>query len=167
MIIVNSPIYSICSPKPNTRHYNGFTREFKPRNADANWKTLTLLWSTTVGISVYTRPNHFVLCMDIKNRRNRLRYNLFQNRKSNIFQIILTILIVEQLQKGLKVRHVESLSTSSRSLNSSTLQTHCLPVTSKTSTNEGTFVTKYSGSNKKQCNKICCTVPIVPKRETG
>ena len=52
---------------------------------------------------------------------------------------------MEQLQKRLKVRHVESLSTSSRSLNSST---QCLAVASKTSTNAGTFLADDSDSNK-------------------
>ena len=58
---------------------------------------------------------------------------------------------------------MSNLSTSSRSLNSSTLQTHRLAVASKTSTNAGTFLTKDSCNNKKQCNKICCTGPIFPQ----
>ena len=82
--IINSPIYSIYSPKSNTRHYNVFTREFKPRKADANSKTLTLLLSTTEDISVYTKPNHIVLCMDIKNSRNMNIHLSSREKKTNI-----------------------------------------------------------------------------------
>ena len=83
-IIINSPIYSICSPKSNTRHYNVFTREFKPRNTGANSKTLTLLWSSTEDISVYTRTTHFVLCMDIKDSRNINTNSSSREEKTNI-----------------------------------------------------------------------------------
>ena len=71
-------------------------------------------------------------------------------------------------QKKVRVEtNVENLSTSSHYFNMNNYfiaeQNHNLPRTSKTSTNVEKNLIKARGSNKQQCNKICCTGEIVPR----
>ena len=62
----------------------GFVKHYKLTNTDANSKTLALLWSTTEDTSVYTRQNHFVLCMDIKDGRNININSSTREKKTNV-----------------------------------------------------------------------------------
>ena len=99
--VVNCPIQSTYTPKSNTKIANLFTRKFKSCGKDPNTNILTLLWSTTESVSTYTRPNHFVLCVEsnkiglklppsektLKSPRKHSKISFYQNHGMQNLQI--------------------------------------------------------------------------------
>ena len=155
IMALSTVINSIYSPKLNTRLYQLFTRIFKSRSEDASSKTLTLLWSTTENVATYTRPNHFVLCMDIKNMNVNSSLSEKKRKKANI-QTQISFNPKQNIQshsndinnsndgttapKKVRVEtNVESLTASTQIFNMNnyfiTEQNHNLPGTSKDPTN--------------------------------